>query len=169
MSVRTLRRFCHTLDLSARALTLLCISLGCDRNEVPVRFGQGGHFELNQGRARDVIDIYPNGTFIHTFALPSQALQADSGVWSVLDLDGARVQFEEFRSFSSAERDGLEPGSGSPTPGVFAALVMETRGGTIKLVVDQDLGWEYVRLGPPAVASPSPPQDSTSTVGRSVP
>lgn len=163
MSVRTLRRLCHSLDLRVCALTLICVSLACDRNEVPVRFAQGGHFEINQGRARDVIDIYPNGTFIHTFALPNEALQADSGAWSLLDLDGARVQFEGFRSFSSAERDGLEPGSGSPTPGVFAALVMETRGGTIKLLVDQDLGWEYVRQGPPRVTSSSPQPNRPGT------
>lgn len=126
--------------------------LGCNE-PLPSSEELAGQYVMNRGHAIDEIEIFPSGTYVHTFQAPGGQTAADSGEWSTRVYDGPRVFFESFRDWSHAERLGKGPGSDLETPGAWPARIRRPLRGGLELIVDDDLDWAYIKQGAQADTS----------------
>ena len=106
-----------------------------------------GTYVLNRGSAQDMIHVRSDGRYVHSYVLPGRMVAADSGTWQLGDYDGQRVLFDNFRSWSRAEREGQGAGdvAPAPNPAEYPALLERGLFGEERLVVNADLGWYYVK------------------------
>lgn len=129
---------------------LACVIVACSsrpeiRDSSLTRAQLAGHYEMNRGRASDMIDLFEDGRYVHSFQADSMPELIDEGKWTVEYIGGERVLLEGFRAWSRAERAGGAPGSLPRSPGTWAGLVDWRADGTVRLHVDLDLQWAYVR------------------------
>lgn len=117
--------------LSCWILALACSSAPISVEDVI------GSYELNKGSARDEVEVLTNGRYIHTYAL-------DSGTWSLREHDGTRLLFEGFRSWSRGARYPHQS-TERPPAALWPALVERSVLGEVRLIVDIDQDWAYVR------------------------
>ncbi|WP_420130220.1 hypothetical protein [Longimicrobium sp.] len=124
----------------ALALLLLVASAlaGCRR------VGDGdvvGRYVLNAGQGRDVLDLRPDGTYLHRFTTRAGAVVVDSARWELVRARGGWIRFAEFTDYYGHEifpRQAL----------VRRSWTMELEmgwGGGVRLLADREAELRYVR------------------------
>ena len=98
---------------------------------------------MNNGKGHDTLIVYPNGVYARRYAVPGAPIVVDSGRWSWDSIKSERVL--TFENFIPRWNDELYP------PTRAAPVNWRTRperrlGGTIRIPVEGDLGWAYVRV-----------------------
>ena len=128
------------LPLTVLVVAMAALSIAVRRRSGPVDVT--GHYRLNQGHARDELDLRPDGAYVHSYILPGQPPEIDSGRWHSEVMDGAfTLTFDDFVMKSSLERDRRPDVS----RGFWGATPERTMLGKLKLPVDPDKGWSYIR------------------------
>jgi hypothetical protein len=116
------------------------IQLGCKK---PVTSSDlVGSYRMTKPGAEDVLDLQPDGRYIHRFATSGVATSADTNRWTLEGRDGEqRVVFSEFLMRAPKEGDSTL----RQTRGLWSAEVSRNMKGDFRFVVNDDLGWYYVR------------------------
>ena len=112
-----------------------------------------GRYIMNQGPARDMIDVFPNGRYMHTYMRPGEQPIVERSTWTLEDLAGDRIVFHDFRSWPDPD---LQRSDGNvwpsnmhpPEPALYPALIDRQLGGGIALMVDMDVDWKFVKVMP---------------------
>jgi hypothetical protein len=105
---------------------------------------------MNTGRAADSLWLLPGGHYVHRYVAPATVPAVDSGGWEVEPRRGdeLRVTLADFVMRSDAETWPVAPPS--LRPGYWSTYVQRASRGRPALVVNDDLGWAFVRVaGPP--------------------
>jgi hypothetical protein len=100
---------------------------------------------MDRGRAADTLVVREDGTYRHRYVTSSATAVTDSGRWSINTLDGDRLI--TFAQFTPRWRTESSPSEARPT-GWWPVQAERTLGGTVRLPVDDDFGWAYVRIAP---------------------
>ena len=130
-------------------LTMLVLaSAACGRrarpDEVP------GTYVMNRGRAADTLVVRPGGTYLRRYVAPGGAPATDSGAWSVDTATGeGRIVFEGFVARWRGEVFPGLPDPGGGRGGLWAVAAERPPGGGVRLPVNDDVGWAYVRVAAP--------------------
>jgi len=123
--------------LTALAVLATMIS-ACSRSVSPSELP--GTYVMNRGQAADTIFVRSDGTYLRRLVLPGEAPVSDTGQWQLEPVAGEeRIVFAKLR----AKWPGLREES---PPGYWPVRTVLGAGGQVRLPVDEDLGWAYVRL-----------------------
>ena len=99
---------------------------------------------MNDGRAADTLVVRTGGTYVRRYVAPGQPLVIDSGTWSLDTLSGEQMLgFHKFPTRWEAETPFASDRDTVPVLWLVRAK-RDIRGG-VRLVVDDDLDWAYVR------------------------
>jgi hypothetical protein len=125
------------------AIAVIGCSRPADLRDVP------GTFVMNRGRAADTLTLQSEGRYRRAYVAPGQEAVIDTGTWSV-DTVGRDVYltFDAFTPRWRAETSPPAVRSVASAMGYWPARPERTWAGDIQLVVDDDLGWAYVKRGP---------------------
>lgn len=131
--IAALRRPLVLLLLIAAALS------GCRR----VRGSQDvvGRYVLNRVEDRDVLELRPDGTYIHRYTAPGGATVVDSASWNLFHQGAWRITFENFAHHARRESFPRDP----VARGAWTAEVQMGWTGRVRLVVDGKTGLAYLR------------------------
>ncbi|MFN2570406.1 MAG: hypothetical protein ABR537_02170 [Gemmatimonadales bacterium] len=132
----------RTAALCALLAAAGCSSWPINLREVP------GTYVMNRGRAADTLVIQPQGRYVHMYRAPGQPVVVDVGAWSidtihkqaVVTLHGFWQRWRTETEASELLRHPLAPGLWQVTPQRDAL-------GRLRLMVDEDIEWLYVRRG----------------------
>jgi hypothetical protein len=125
----------------AHALSLIVVIAACSR---PATQDEAlGTYAMNKGKARDTLVVYPNGTYARRYAVPGAAIVVDSGRWTWDTLK--TEQSLTLEKFIPRWNDELYPPTRA-TPGVWPTRPERRFNGTVRIPVEGDLGWAYVRV-----------------------
>jgi hypothetical protein len=128
----------------ACSLSLLVALAACSR---PATKDEAlGAYAMNKGKARDTLIVYPNGAYARRYAAPGAVMVVDSGRWIWNSIKTEQVL--TFENFIPRWNDELYPPTRA-TPVNWPTRPERRLGGTIKIPVEGDLGWAYVRVSPP--------------------
>jgi hypothetical protein len=105
-----------------------------------------GSYSINKGSPKDEIEVFANGRYTHTYAPRGGAAVVDSGTWSLREYNGMRLFFENFRSWSRKSRYPNAVNGGEPPPALWPALVERSFSGELRLIVDSDQDWMYIKV-----------------------
>lgn len=139
--------FTELLHVLQSRTALLCglalFVAACDRTP---RMGDVvGTYRLNRGDATDVIEIRDDSTYLHSVQSSRGDTIADSGKWTLEDTRGTwRVIFMDF--LMRAPKEG-QAGT-LQVRGIWPATLGHDLRGRMRLTVNDDLGWYYVREDP---------------------
>ena len=101
-----------------------------------------GTYRLNRPGAEDVLVLNGGGRYVHRFTPADGSTSADSSTWTLEEHDGEqRIVFSDFLMRAPKEDDTTR----TQVRGFWAALVSPARSGDVRLLVNDDLGWYYVR------------------------
>jgi hypothetical protein len=118
-----------------------------------------GAYAMNKGKAHDTLIVYPNGAYARRYKAPGAAIVVDSGHWT---WDSNKTEHVlTFENFIPRWNDELYPPTRA-TPAIWRTRPERRLGGAIKIPVEGDLGWAYVRVSPsfkPTSYRGSPVQD----------
>jgi hypothetical protein len=104
---------------------------------------------MNQGRAADTLVVRADGSYWRRYVAPGQAPVTDSGRWAVERVTGeALIGFENFAPRWQSETFPGVPGLPGAR-GLWPVAAERTLAGTVKLPVNDDLGWAYIRVREP--------------------
>ena len=138
------------MSLGCRAIRA-CLGLsigaavGCDR---PIESAElTGTYVLEGVAASDTINVSSGHRYVHAFRAIDGAVVRDSGEWSFKQLDGTRLVFHQFRQGVLERLDRrVSPVADSNEPAnEWVALVERDLSGRLRIVVNADLGWSYVK------------------------
>jgi hypothetical protein len=130
------------------AAALTAFGVGCGRPARPAEVP--GTYVMDGGRAADTLVVRPGGTYLRRYAAPGRAPVTDSGTWSVVT--GAGAGDLAFQGFVPSWRAETFPGPSEPGGGrghLWFVAPKRGAGGGVRLPVNDDLGWAYVRVGAP--------------------
>ena len=104
-----------------------------------------GVYVMNRGGAADTLLVREGGTYVRRYAAPGRPVIAYSGRWTV-DTVGSRrvVRFAAFAPRWRAESAAVE----RQLVGWWPVRPERTARGTVRLPVDEEQGWAYVRVAP---------------------
>ena len=125
-------------------MLLSLLLAGCTRSadlrDVP------GTYVMNQGQAADTLVVKAEGQYRRIYVMPGQVAIIDTGAWTI-DTIGAEVliTFAHFVPRWRAETDPPELRSQSLIQGFWPTQPERTASGRIRIVVDPDDSWAYVR------------------------
>lgn len=110
--------------------------LACNRD---IRFGDVlGSYALNKGDAIDVVELRADSTYSHEITPRAGSANVERGAWT---LEDRRIIFTDFLMRAPKEGEGGTP----QVRGIWPASVDRDMRGRLRLVVNDDLGWYYVR------------------------
>jgi hypothetical protein len=124
--------------LIAAALLVTSSCRGVPPDAVP------GTYVMNHGRASDTLVVRAGGTYIRRYAAPGQPPAIDSGTWSVDTASrGQMLGFDRFPTRWDAETPFAS--DRDTVRGLWLTIAHRDVRGRVRLVVDDDLDWAYVR------------------------
>jgi hypothetical protein len=104
-----------------------------------------GLYVMNKGRAADSLWLRSDGRYVHQYMGPGHAAAVvDSGAWQVEHRDELRVTLSNFVERSLVETWPVDKPSLQPT--TWFTYTRRASSGRPSLVVDDDLGWAFVRV-----------------------
>ena len=106
-----------------------------------------GLYVMNKGQAADSLVVRNDSTYRRVYASPNSPIVVDTRRWSAVNRDGT-LQLE-LSNFPSRWRAETFPSVQLSTPGWFLVAPTRRFGASVRLVVDPDLGWAYVRQSAP--------------------
>jgi len=112
-----------------------------------------GEYVLDHGTATDIIVIRREGTYTHYYKRLGGAARTDSGTWRIASVEGPRIVFSGFRSWSDTEMSAQQASGAVPEPEEWSPVFRHRTTGASVLVLDPDLNWNYVRKEPMPRAS----------------
>ena len=114
-----------------------CEQVGVEPNEVI------GRYRMNAGKAEDILEIHPNGKYVHLYRSAGKGVIVGRGKWEYEEIAGRPyIALHDF-----IHRYRSELGASLPqNPGIWPAPVVKSRSGSIRLSVNQDLGRYYLKV-----------------------
>lgn len=101
-----------------------------------------GTYVMDHGRAADTLTVRPDGHYARVYLAPGHRAAIDTGTWTVDTTQGQlAISFTRFVARWRAETFPTAP----QNAGLWVVEPIRTRGGTLRLTVDDDLGWAYVQ------------------------
>ena len=133
----------HLTKLSRRTLLAAALVASSCRRSVPPD-AVPGTYVMNHGRAGDTLLVRAGGTYVRRYTAPGQPLAIDSGTWSVDTLlNDGMLGFNSFLTRWDAE---VPFASGRDIfRGLWLTIAQRDFRGSVRLIVDDDLDWAYVR------------------------
>ena len=120
----------------------LLVATSCSRPVPPDAVP--GTYVMNHGRAADTLVVRAGGTYVRRYAAPGQPLAIDSGTWHVDSLAGEQMLgFDRFATRWEAETPFASDRDTVPVLWLVSAKRDARRG--VRLVVNDDLDWAYIR------------------------
>jgi hypothetical protein len=101
-----------------------------------------GTYKLNRGEESDIIEVRNDSTYVHTLRPRGGEVATESGKWTLEEHGGEqRVIFTHF--LMRAPKEGLA--GTAQVRGIWPATIGRNIRGRIRLTVNDDFGWYYVR------------------------
>jgi hypothetical protein len=100
-----------------------------------------GRYVLNAGQGRDVLELRPDGTYLHRFTTRAGAVVVDSARWELLRERGGWIRFAEFADYYGHEVFPRQP---LVRRSWTVELEVGWRGG-VRLLADREAELRYVR------------------------
>ena len=122
-------------------VVLLAVITACDSSAKGRELT--GLYVMNKGQAADSLVLRNDSSYRRTYAKLNEAIVVDTGRWSAVNRDG--TQQLELSNFLSRWRAETYPTANHSTPGWFVVVPTVRFGSRVRLDVDTDLGWAYVR------------------------
>lgn len=100
-----------------------------------------GRYVLSAGQGRDVLELRPDGTYLHRFTTRAGAVVVDSASWKLVSRGGWWVRFDAFADYYGYEAFPRQP----RVRGERFIEVGMGWGGGVQLLADRDHELRYVR------------------------
>jgi hypothetical protein len=131
----------------AHLATLLLLVAACSAWPINPR-DVPGTYVMNRGRAADTLIVLQPGRYRRVYRMPGQPVIVDYGTWSV---DRSRhqmvIKFATLWARWRAETEASSLRRSPLAPVAWSVQPTRTLNGRVKLLVDEDLDWAYVRKG----------------------
>jgi hypothetical protein len=101
-----------------------------------------GHYQLSTPQFRDTLELYDDGSYIHSFTSPTGDVTIDRGRWEFTRESGRLALV--FHGFTHRARAYYAP-SAPREAGMWPVVIEKTWRGQIRLEVDRDIDLFYVR------------------------
>jgi hypothetical protein len=100
-----------------------------------------GRYVLSAGEGRDVLELRPDGTYLHRYTTRTGSVVVDSASWKLVHQGGWRVEFQEFADYYARESFPRQP----LVRGMRSIEVEMGWGGGVRLLADREAELRYVR------------------------
>lgn len=127
-----------------RALALLLLLAAAALSGCRRVHGSGdvvGRYVLSAGQGRDVLELRPDGTYLHRFTTRTGAVVVDSASWELVSARGWWIEFEAFADYFGHESFPRQP----LARGSWIVEVEMGWGGGVRLLADREAELRYVR------------------------